>query len=112
MTRRIVIIALLVLTATFAVRAALRERSSRVPELVWGKKGVLPGDFVRPRAATVGKDGRIYVVDFTARIQSYDANGKHTGITWQTPDLSMRRKSFKNSICRDGERADSGSSKK
>ena len=93
MTRRIAIITLIVLAAAFAVRAALRERSSRVPELVWGKKGVLPGDFVRPRAATVGKDGRIYVVDFTARIQSYDANGKHTGITWQTPDYRNGRPS-------------------
>lgn len=93
MTRRIAIIALIVLAAAFAVRAALRERSSRVPELVWGKKGVLPGDFVRPRAATVGKDGRIYVVDFTARIQSYDTNGKHTGITWQTPDYRNGRPS-------------------
>ena len=41
----------------------------------------------------MGKDGRIYVVDFTARIQSYDANGKHTGITWQTPDYRNGRPS-------------------
>ena len=81
------------LVVGLGVRIVLRERAGRVPELMWGKKGVLPGDFVRPRAATVDHQGRIYVVDFTARIQSYDANGVHTGITWQTPDYRNGRPS-------------------
>jgi hypothetical protein len=32
-------------------------------------------------------------------------------MTWQMPDWSMRRKSLRNSICREGDSADSGSSK-
>src|SRR5215470_1649321 len=32
-------------------------------------------------------------------------------ITWQIPDWSMRRSSLRNSICRDGDKADSSSSK-
>lgn len=93
MIRRIIFFGLIIFMAGFAVRAGVHHRSSQVPELIWGKKGVIAGDFVRPRAATLGKDGRIYVVDFTARIQSYDSNGKYTGVTWQTPDYRNGRPS-------------------
>jgi sugar lactone lactonase YvrE len=63
------------------------------PELVWGKKGVRDGDFVRPRACVIDKHDRLWVVDFTARIQCYDLDGKHTGLTWSTPDYRKGRPS-------------------
>ena len=65
--------------------------SSAAPELVWGKRGVQPGDLVKPRAIAIGPDDRLYVVDYTARIQAYDRNGKHLGITWTTPDYRNGR---------------------
>ncbi|MFO0937008.1 MAG: hypothetical protein U0798_10895 [Gemmataceae bacterium] len=93
MSRRTAIIVLLIAAAAIAVRAGLRERASRIPAQIWGHHGVMPGDFVRPRAATVGQDGRIYIVDFTPRIQTYHADGTYAGLTWQTPDYRNGRPS-------------------
>ncbi|MBM3996757.1 MAG: hypothetical protein FJ303_21775 [Planctomycetes bacterium] len=64
-----------------------------VPELVWGTRGVQDGELVRPRAIAIGPDDRLYIVDWTARIQSFDRNGKHLGITWTTPDFRNGRPS-------------------
>jgi sugar lactone lactonase YvrE len=71
------------------------------PELVWGKKGVRDGDFVRPRAAVIDRHDRLYVVDFTARIQAFDLDGKPLGLTWTTPDYRNGRPSGL-SLDRDG----------
>jgi DNA-binding beta-propeller fold protein YncE len=65
----------------------------RKPDLIWGERGTLNGRFNRPRATTIDLQGNIYIVDFTARIQSYDANGNYIGITWQTPDYRNGRPS-------------------
>ena len=61
------------------------------PDLVWGRKGVRDGDLARPRACAIDKQDRLYVVDFTARIQVYDLDGKHLGRTWSTPDYRKGR---------------------
>lgn len=71
------------------------------PELVWGKRGTQPGDFVRPRAIAIDAKDRLYIVDFTARIQVYDRNGVFTGHSWSTPDFRNGRPSGL-SIDRDG----------
>jgi DNA-binding beta-propeller fold protein YncE len=71
------------------------------PELVWGKRGVQPGDLVKPRAIALDGKGRIYLVDWSARIQAYDLNGKYLGPTWSTPDYRNGRPSGL-SIDRDG----------
>ena len=42
------------------------------PEVVWGKHGVQDGDLSRPRAIAIDSKDRLYIVDFTARIQVYD----------------------------------------
>lgn len=63
------------------------------PDRVWGKRGVQDGDFVRPRAAVIDRDDRLWVVDFTARIQAFDLDGKHLGITFRTPDFRNGRPS-------------------
>lgn len=74
---------------------------SPTPELVWGRRGVQPGDIVRPRAIAIDKQDRLYLVDFTARVQAYDADGKYVGPTWTTPDFRNGRPSGL-SIDRDG----------
>ena len=64
------------------------------PDLVWGRHGgATDGRFHRPRAAAVDGQGRIFVVDFTARVQSFDADGVHTGVTFTTPDFRNGRPS-------------------
>lgn len=62
------------------------------PDLVWGKRGQLPGDLSRPRAAAVIGD-TLFVVDFTARVQGYDLDGNHTGVTFTPPDFRNGRPS-------------------
>jgi DNA-binding beta-propeller fold protein YncE len=74
---------------------------SAEPERVWGKRGVQPGDFVKPRAIAIDAQDRLYIVDFTARIQVYDRDGNYLGITWTTPDYRNGRPSGL-SIDRDG----------
>jgi sugar lactone lactonase YvrE len=81
---------LLVLAALFL--AGCGGASSR-PDLVWGKKGVRDGDLVRPRACVIDRQDRLWVVDFTARIQAYDLDGKYLGITFSTPDYRKGRPS-------------------
>jgi DNA-binding beta-propeller fold protein YncE len=76
----------------FAVLAAGCSRSDR-PERVWGKRGVQAGDFVRPRAAVIDRQDRLWVVDFTARVQAFDLDGKHLGVTFRTPDFRNGRPS-------------------
>jgi DNA-binding beta-propeller fold protein YncE len=71
------------------------------PELVWGKRGVANGDFVKPRAVAIDKEDRLFIVDFTARIQVFDRDGHYLQHTWQTPDYRNGRPSGL-SIDRDG----------
>jgi DNA-binding beta-propeller fold protein YncE len=63
------------------------------PGLVWGKKGVLPGDLARPRAAAIDPAGRLWLVDFTARVQAFDLGGHYLGPTFTTPDYRNGRPS-------------------
>jgi DNA-binding beta-propeller fold protein YncE len=62
-------------------------------ELVWGRRGVQNGDLVRPRAVAIDAQDRLYIVDFTARIQVYDRDGRYLGPTWTTPDYRNGRPS-------------------
>src|SRR5262245_60138039 len=63
------------------------------PDLVWGRKGVREGDFVRPRACVIDRTDRLWVVDFTARVQAFDLDGHHAGLTFVTPDYRKGRPS-------------------
>ena len=63
------------------------------PEVVWGKQGVQDGELSRPRAIAIDSHDRLYIVDFTARIQVYDRDGKYLGKTWSTPDYRNGRPS-------------------
>lgn len=70
---------LLLLTA-----AGCDEGASDHPELVWGRRGVAPGRVQKPRAIAIDAQERLYLVDMTARIQVFDADGKYLH-GWQTP---------------------------
>jgi streptogramin lyase len=67
--------------------------SGSVPELVWGERGIKGGELVKPRAIAIGPDDHLYIVDWTARIQAFDRNGKYLGVTWHTPDYRNGRPS-------------------
>lgn len=56
------------------------------PEVVWGQRGTQPGDLVRPRAAAMDSQDRLYLVDVTARIQVFDRDGNFLSLCWTTPD--------------------------
>jgi DNA-binding beta-propeller fold protein YncE len=71
------------------------------PEVVYGGKGVEDGHFMKPRAAAVDAKDRIYIVDFTARIQVFDRDGHFLDLCWTTPDHTNGRPSGL-SIDRDG----------
>jgi len=72
---------------------AISGSDSAAPELVWGKKGVLPGEFSRPRAIAIDPQGRLFIVDFTARIQSYNRQGEFLGVSFTSPDFRNGRPS-------------------
>ena len=58
--------------------------SSGELEKVWGRSGISEGRFRKPRAIAVDSSDRIYVVDMTARIQVFDADGNYLH-QWETP---------------------------
>jgi hypothetical protein len=68
--------------------------SNDTPDLAWGKRGIRAGDFVRPRAITIGEDAAgneaVYVVDYAGRVQVFTPEGKPLGL-WSTPTISNGR---------------------
>jgi len=53
---------------------------------VFGGPGLGPGEFTFPRALTIAADGRVFVVDKSARIQRFSAEGEYqTG--WSLPEM-------------------------
>lgn len=60
------------------------------PDLVWGRLGAGNGQFSKPRAIDIDKNDLLYIVDMTARIQVFDADGKFIR-AWQTPEHRIGR---------------------
>lgn len=83
-----------ILLLIFSYLAAGCSSSNQEPDLVWGKRGIRPGDFIKPRAVTMGKDSagneELYIVDFAGRIQAFDLNGKPLR-NWNTPSIENGR---------------------
>lgn len=67
-------------------------RSPEKPDLVWGHRGLGGGEMVKPRAVAIDDNDHLYIVDFTARIQVFDRDGKYL-IGWTTPDSTNGRPS-------------------
>src|SRR5262245_919703 len=63
------------------------------PDLVWGKRGVVDGCMTRPRAIAIDNEDRIFIVDFNARIKSFNLDGDYLGVWWTTPDFRNGRPS-------------------
>jgi DNA-binding beta-propeller fold protein YncE len=68
-------------------------RRTDLPELIWGKRGRMDGDVVKPRAIAIGPGDRVYLVDMTARIQAFDRDGHLLAPSWTTPDYRNGRPS-------------------
>jgi sugar lactone lactonase YvrE len=61
-------------------------------DAVWGRRGLLRGDFIKPRAMALDHDGNIVTVDFRAMIQTFTPDGELVA-SWRTPDQSIGRPS-------------------
>lgn len=61
-----------------------RTEQGTAPLMVFGRTGMGVGEFSYPRAAVADSDGLIYIVDKTARIQCYRADGEIVRF-WRTP---------------------------
>ena len=80
--------------AAVGLSFALSNRNGVPPELVWGNKGVQDGDVARPRAIAIDpRTNHLFLVDFTPRIQMYDLDGQHLGLTFRPPDFRNGRPS-------------------
>jgi DNA-binding beta-propeller fold protein YncE len=82
---------LLLAAAAFATAGC--GGSGERPEIVWGKRGVQGGDFVKPRAIAIDGHDRLYLVDWTARIQVFDRDGNFLDKSWTPPDFRNGRPS-------------------
>jgi DNA-binding beta-propeller fold protein YncE len=78
--------------AALLLLAGCRDGTA-LPERVWGQRGVQGGQLVKPRAAAIDAQDRLYIVDWTARIQVFDRDGKYLGHTWTPPDYRNGRPS-------------------
>ncbi len=97
------IVAFLALTAASLslIAGCDKEKSSLgTLDLVWGRRGLSEGRFQKPRAMAIDKNDHLYIVDMTARIQVFDADGNFIR-SWQTPAHEQGRPTGM-SIDRDG----------
>ena len=60
------------------------------PDLVWGRRGQREGWFLKPRAITIDRQDRLYIVDTTGRIQVFDVDGNYLN-HWVTPETANGR---------------------
>ena len=64
--------------------------ASDLPQLVWGRRGLSDGRFLKPRAITIDSQDRLYIVDTTGRVQVYDADGNYLH-HWTMPETKNGR---------------------
>jgi len=69
-----------------------RQTGPNEADLVWGQRGITPGRFQKPRAIAIDSQDQLYIVDMTARIQTFDADGNYVG-GWKTPESENGRPS-------------------
>ncbi len=56
------------------------------PDLVWGRRGLSAGRFIKPRAVSIDTLDQLYIVDTTGRIQVFDCDGNLLRY-WTTPEI-------------------------
>ena len=62
-------------------------RTASRTDLVFGQRGLSDGRFQKPRAMAISPKDEIYVIDKTARVQVFDANGVFLR-GWKTPEAA------------------------
>lgn len=75
-------------------------KSSDLPDLIFGQRGLADGRFQKPRAIAIDQQDQIYVADKTGRIQVFDDTGKFIR-GWRTPEIESGKPTGL-SIDRDG----------
>ena len=89
-----IVAAVLLLVAVPMFVGVFTRRTSDSAEFIWGKQGVQDGEFGRPRAIAIDpRTDRMFIVDFTPRIQMFNLDGKHLDLTFRTPDFRNGRPS-------------------
>ena len=63
-----------------------------LPEHMWGELGITDGRFQKPRAIAIDGEDRMFIVDMTARVQCFDADGQFL-TSWRTPESKNGRPS-------------------
>lgn len=71
--------------SALAVAGCGRVGGTVAPEAVWGQQGLRDGSFVKPRAVGV-REGRVYVIDTTGRVQIFSEDGAFIDL-WNTPAM-------------------------
>jgi NHL repeat len=84
------LLAFLLLAATLGCQPGSDGSSLGEFERIWGSRGISDGRFQKPRAMAIDAEDRIYVVDMTARIQVFGADGRFLR-GWSTPDHEFGR---------------------
>ncbi len=85
---RMPMLALAAATAAMAAACEFREPGASAVDHAFGSTGLGPGQFSYPRAIAVSpKDGRVFVVDKTARIQRFSAEGEYEH-QWRMPEYA------------------------
>ena len=75
-----------------------------IPQVVWGRRGMSEGRFLKPRAITIDDNDNLYIVDTTGRIQVFDTEGTLQRF-WKTPQTANGRPTgmaFKSNAGNDG----------
>lgn len=88
------LLAMVAVVCTLLAPAGCRRpgESSGEVDKMWGRLGLEDGKFQKPRAACIDDQGRIYIVDMTARIQVFDEEGNFIR-SWSSPDHAVGRPS-------------------
>jgi DNA-binding beta-propeller fold protein YncE len=78
--------------ATAAITSGCSDSgdADSVPDKVWGRLGAGKCQFSKPRAIAIDASDNLYIIDMTARIQVFDADGNFIR-KWQTPEQANGR---------------------
>ena len=83
LTRRQVLMMTLALP-TVSMGGCLQSADAAGGAVVWGRKGLDDGRFIKPRGIAINDEDEIFIVDKTSRIQVFDVNGTFLR-SWRTP---------------------------
>jgi sugar lactone lactonase YvrE len=85
-----VILGMAVATAGCLPPADSAMSSTARLERVWGTRGERDGELQKPRALTIDEQDRLFIVDYTARIQVFTTDGRFLR-GWRTPISEVGR---------------------